>query len=336
MAFTAFPHTAKTVVLADGTKYAVVHIAAKESNPTFLLLHGFPSSSYDWRHQISYLSKAGYGVVAPDLLGYGDSDQPESLEAYAFQRMSAHIVEVLKNPGIAKVIAVAHDWGCGLQSHVVNEYPYLFSGAIYLSVGYYPPGSAVSIDAVNELTEKIFGYPTYGYWKLFTAEDGAEVLNNNRESLFSLFYPQEPEMWKEHLGPLGAARSWITSGKTTPLPSWMSAEEHAIHAKLFEKRGYGPGLNWYKSGVRGPGEDKVELAEEQKFSDVPSLLIVSTKDYITRPEMAVQQTQKYVRNLKVESLECGHWIQLEVPDEVNNLISRFAQGLKESSKMALL
>ena len=54
---------------------------------------------------------AGYGVLAPDLLGYGDTDKPEGLEAYRMKRMCGHMVEILGHEGLqGKVIGVAHDW----------------------------------------------------------------------------------------------------------------------------------------------------------------------------------------------------------------------------------
>jgi len=110
MALKAFPELGKLRTLQDGTTYAYVHVAASDPKPTFLLLHGFPSSSYDWRHQIGQLKSAGYGVVAPDLLGYGDTDKPVELEKYALKVMCTHIVEILDKEGLEKVVGVSHDW----------------------------------------------------------------------------------------------------------------------------------------------------------------------------------------------------------------------------------
>jgi len=69
MATTAFPDLGKILRLADGTTYGYVRVPASSQTTTFLLLDGFPSSSYDWRHQIHQLTASGYGVLAPDMLG---------------------------------------------------------------------------------------------------------------------------------------------------------------------------------------------------------------------------------------------------------------------------
>ena len=111
MAIKAFPSISKSIRLNEGTTYAFVHSPPSDSKKaTFLLLHGFPSSSWNWRHQIFQLTEAGYGVLAPDLLGYGDTDKPEELEAYSMKRMSNHVAEILQKEGLQKVIGVGHDW----------------------------------------------------------------------------------------------------------------------------------------------------------------------------------------------------------------------------------
>lgn len=110
MALQAFPSISESIRLKDGTTYAFVHLRPINPKPTFLLLHGFPSSSWDWRHQIFQLENAGYGVLAPDLLGYGDTDKPTELEAYSMKRMCSHVVEILQGKGLQKVVGVAHDW----------------------------------------------------------------------------------------------------------------------------------------------------------------------------------------------------------------------------------
>ncbi|KAF2149096.1 alpha/beta hydrolase fold protein-like protein [Myriangium duriaei CBS 260.36] len=50
--------------------------ASKPEKGTLLLIHGYPNTSYQWRHVITPLSKAGYRVIAPDYRGAGDSSHP--------------------------------------------------------------------------------------------------------------------------------------------------------------------------------------------------------------------------------------------------------------------
>jgi pimeloyl-ACP methyl ester carboxylesterase len=80
--------------------------------PAVVLLHGFPSSSYLWRREIPMLA-GRMRVIAPDLLGYGESDKPPgaplSLAAHA-----GYIGELLSGLGVGSAALVGHDIGGGV------------------------------------------------------------------------------------------------------------------------------------------------------------------------------------------------------------------------------
>jgi soluble epoxide hydrolase/lipid-phosphate phosphatase len=101
--------TRRTLSIHHGPKYSYLYQVAKSEKPTFLLLHGFLGSSYDWRKQIADLGAAGYGVLAPDLLGYGETDKPDTLDAYTFSNISRHVVKILEHEKLTQVIGVGHD-----------------------------------------------------------------------------------------------------------------------------------------------------------------------------------------------------------------------------------
>lgn len=91
--------------------YSYIHIKPTTQNTYILFLHGFPSSSYDWRHQIPYFQKKGYGIIAPDLLGYGGSSKPLDVGVYTGKGMAGDVYELLKSEGVVEgVFGVAHDW----------------------------------------------------------------------------------------------------------------------------------------------------------------------------------------------------------------------------------
>jgi len=95
-----------------GFLYSYLHLKPTNQDESnyILFLHGFPSSSYDWRYQIQHFSRKGYGIIAPDLLGYGRTSKPLDVEAYKAKLMVEDIVEILKHEGVETVIGVGHDW----------------------------------------------------------------------------------------------------------------------------------------------------------------------------------------------------------------------------------
>jgi 2-hydroxymuconate-semialdehyde hydrolase len=77
--------------------------------PPVLLLHGFPTSCFLWRREVWLLAQ-GMRVIAPDLLGYGESDKPSDVDM-SEQAQAGYIRELLGQLGIAELAVVGHDLG---------------------------------------------------------------------------------------------------------------------------------------------------------------------------------------------------------------------------------
>lgn len=93
-------------VEVDGRRLFVYE---RGEGPTLLLLHGFPTSCYDWRGMIDEMS-GGYRCVAFDFPGYGLSDKPEAYSYSLFQQTDAaeRLAQAL---GIEEAHVVSHDVG---------------------------------------------------------------------------------------------------------------------------------------------------------------------------------------------------------------------------------
>ncbi|KAI2939809.1 hypothetical protein CBS147343_7127 [Aspergillus niger] len=326
MTSVVYPDLAKKATLSDGTTYGYVSVPASEGKPTFVFLHGYPSTSYDWRHQIAFLQKGGYGVIAPDLLGYGDTDKPTDLKAYRLKVMSQHVIEILDRENVSRAVLVAHDWGVGLASRVAYYYPQRFYGFVSIAVAYNIPGPKFDLDALLKHTESIFGYPVFGYWLWHNTDEAADEMAAHPESAFSLIFPQDPATWKTDLAPIGKAAEWVRSGKTTPLPSWLTQEDYDIHHRVFSKGGYAGPLSWYKAAIRGINtEDEAGIAEGEGKLTVKYLYIAAKQDYVCRMEVGSHVTEKNTTDSRIEVVDAGHWVQLEKPDVVNELLVKFAE-----------
>ncbi|KAF4341964.1 epoxide hydrolase 2 [Fusarium beomiforme] len=69
------------------------------------------------------LSAAGYGAIAPDYLGYGNSDMPIKVKAYNLKTIGGRMMEVLHNEGVNTVVGVGHDLGTKVPSRTNVWYP---------------------------------------------------------------------------------------------------------------------------------------------------------------------------------------------------------------------
>jgi len=67
----------------SGLTYAYIHYPPSiEEKPTLLFIHGFPATSNEWAPQIRHFRQLGYGILAPDCLGYGGSSKPLDVKLY--------------------------------------------------------------------------------------------------------------------------------------------------------------------------------------------------------------------------------------------------------------
>lgn len=88
-----------------------------EESPTLLLLHGFPTSCYDWRGVVERLSPR-IRVIAPDLLGFGLSDKPGAYSYSLFQQADT-IEELLARLNVRAAHVASHDLGTSLHSELL-------------------------------------------------------------------------------------------------------------------------------------------------------------------------------------------------------------------------
>ncbi|KAF9225713.1 alpha/beta-hydrolase [Gyrodon lividus] len=116
------------------------------SLPLILLLHGFPELAYSWRKVLAPLSEArgGYHVVAPDLRGYGRTQQGDGLTAqvqYDDSLAPFHVLNIVEDIcALVKALGhksvamlVGHDFGSPVAGHCVLACPALFKSVVFMS-----------------------------------------------------------------------------------------------------------------------------------------------------------------------------------------------------------
>lgn len=86
--------TAYPIDLSKPMAYASTS-PCKEPASLVLLCHSFPEFWYVWRYQFRALAQAGCHVIAPGLRGYGQTDQPEAVEAYTLLHLVGDLVGTL-------------------------------------------------------------------------------------------------------------------------------------------------------------------------------------------------------------------------------------------------
>ena len=99
----------RQILLSSGVRLNVA-LAGAEDLPAVILLHGFPESHRTWRG-LAPLLEADFRLVMPDQRGFGASDKPQDVEAYASDVLLADLFALADALGIERFALVGHDWG---------------------------------------------------------------------------------------------------------------------------------------------------------------------------------------------------------------------------------
>jgi len=133
-----------------------MHVAEQGEGPLVLMCHGFPESWYSWRHQLPALAEAGFRAVAPDMRGYGQTDQPREIDQYTLLHSIGDMVGLLDALGAEGAVIAGHDWGAPLAWAAAVLRPDRFRGVIALSGPFGPRGSIRPTTVMPQSGDTIF------------------------------------------------------------------------------------------------------------------------------------------------------------------------------------
>ncbi len=111
----------RNVSLSSGVNVSYIE-AGSSSSPTILLLHGFPSSSNQYRNLITLLAPL-YHVIAPDLPGYGQTTVPADF-VFTFANLTTVIAAFLLALNITSYAAYIFDFGAAVALRLALQDPH--------------------------------------------------------------------------------------------------------------------------------------------------------------------------------------------------------------------
>jgi len=302
-----------------------LHIAEAGEGPLVLLLHGWPELWYSWRHQLPALAEAGYHAVAPDVRGYGQSDKPEPIEAYAMKVILQDYLGLLDAFGEEHAVVIGHDWGAPMAWNSAALYPERYRAVVGMSV----PHLGRSPLPPTQLLKAAFG--DNWFYILYFQEPGKAEAEFERDARFTM---------RQILaggGSFDAAQAVAQPRPKTAdflsqipevkeLPAWLTEADVDYFAGQFRQSGFRGGLNRYRNMDR----DWQELPElgERKVEQ-PALFITGEHDPVKTfapPADAMRAMVPGLRDI-IEVKGAGHWVQQEKPEEVNAAVLSFLRSL---------
>lgn len=129
------------VVIELGQQERSIFLRRLGSGPPMTLLHGFPSSSYDWAKVTPALSEH-HSLLLPDFLGFGASEKPSD-HVYSLQEQADLVEALWRRQGVGATVLVAHDYGVSVAQELLARHADRSLGVELLAVhllngGLYP------------------------------------------------------------------------------------------------------------------------------------------------------------------------------------------------------
>jgi pimeloyl-ACP methyl ester carboxylesterase len=139
------------------------------ANPKMVLLHGFPSSSHQFRNLMSTLADH-FHVIAPDYPGFGNSDLPSPDEFnYTFDHLSEIIENFLKVIGFTRFGLYMYDYGGPVGFRIITRYPEWPEWLVIQNTNSYEIGLTTALDGLRALWKNRTSEteaPLYGFLQL--------------------------------------------------------------------------------------------------------------------------------------------------------------------------
>lgn len=278
---------------STGVKIHVVEDGPEDGKP-ILFVHGFPEFWWSWRHQIRACSEAGFRAVALDLRGFGESDRPADVGAYALPYAFGDLSAVIETLG-GRATVVSHDWGGALGWAYASLVPDNVERLVVMN--------APHPNAYKDLEKHLPQLQASWYMFFFQFEGVAEdVLSRNNYELL---------------------RAWFYDTATVKL----SDDEIARYVELFSRPGaLTAGLNWYRANVPPGAYLSAQRAQLPQIG-CPSMLLWGLDDAYLTFDLGRRAGAFVDGPFALHTFpDTGHWIQQERPAEVNELLLEFIRA----------
>ena len=285
----------------EGFERRRVRVAAGEINlvlggsgPPLLLLHGYPQTHVMWHRIAPDLARA-FTVVCPDLRGYGDSLKPRGggdHAAYSKRAMAQDQVEAMQALGFARFAVAGHDRGGRVAHRLALDHDERVERLAVLDIC---PTYAMYAD-----TDKEFATAYYHWFFLIQKAPLPETLLARQVPHYVL-------------GRIGRGPGGIRVFDRNALKEYVRAfrDPRTIHATCEDYRA---------AATIDLVHDKKDLKSKIKM---PVLVLWGKKGVIEAMFRPLSDWREVARDVRGRSLDCGHFLPEEAPEDVLHELRRF-------------
>lgn len=283
-----------TLTTPDGLRFEAHHAGDRDA-PVVLCLHGFPDHPSTFRHQFGPLAEAGFRVVAPVMRGYEPSSQPADGD-YSLLALAGDVLGWIDDLGVEQAHLIGHDWGAAVTEVVAARHPDRVHSLTSLAI---PPLPRIP-DAVRHVPRQLLRSWYMTFFQVPVVSDRA-LAAGDWQLLRRLWRVWSP----------GHA---MTDTEWSELRTRFEAPGVVAAALAYYRQNATPPL---LLGLRStPAMEVIELR-------VPRLIVHGTEDGCMDRRLfdhAVRDADHRAGVTRVEIDGAGHFLHLEAPDQVNELL----------------
>ncbi len=289
------PRITTEFVTANGLSFEVDMCG--DGDKFALLLHGFPETSFSWRHQMPLLADMGYRVWAPNMRGYGRSSKPKGIGAYAIDNLVADVRGLVDAAGAKSVTLMAHDWGAVVAWYTAMARVIPIDQLVIMNVPH-PGPSRKAMRSWSQLRKS---------WYIF---------------FFQI--PWLPEFALRYNDAAAIERAFVD----------MAADKSRFPREVtdvYRRNALIPGnlnrmVNYYRALLRRPPKHPALKGGQLPLIETPTMIVWGEEDTALSKFMTYG-TERFVRDLTIRYLPgVSHWVQQEAPETVNGMLSDFLSG----------
>ncbi|MEV7390996.1 MULTISPECIES: alpha/beta hydrolase [unclassified Streptomyces] len=276
------------VPVADGVS---LHTAVGGTGSPVVLLHGFPQTHLMWRHVAAGLA-ADHTVICPDLRGYGASDKPADADgsSYSKRTMAADVVALARALGHERFALAGHDRGALVAFRAGLDHP----------------------DAVTHLA-LLDVLPTVDMWEVLHGASAAVA--------FHLYLMAQPTGLPEQL--IGAAPE-LFFGHFLDLwlrdPAAIPADVRAVYLAACRESVPSIVADYRASAGVDAEHDLADRAAGRVLGMPVTVLQQDWGAALGYDAAAVWRA--WAPDLEHRTVDCGHFMAEEAPDEVTVAIRK--------------
>ncbi|WP_218036155.1 alpha/beta fold hydrolase [Sphingobium sp. 15-1] len=275
-----------------------LHYVRGGTGPTLVLLHGWGSTWYMWRHLLSKLADH-YDVIAPDIRGLGDSGVPQKpLNGYDKKTVAKDIRQLLDKLGVEKAHIMGHDHGAATAYAFCAQYRDVARSLIFCDMALMGMGGETGLEYFMNHGDQL----RLWHISFHAANHVAEMLIRGKEREYLRY------MYRTQIYNVDA----------------ISDEDIEVYARSYAAPG-GLRLELYRSFYQD-AEDFREFAKNKLT--IPVLAVGGQQSIRELCAGSMRMVAENVEGVVIP--RCGHWVPEERPAELLAHVLPFLKSAEQA------